>query len=268
MGRELKRVPLDFKWALGQLWKGYVNPYNSQKCKCCDGSGNNEKYKELEDKWYGYNNYSYSDDEVYVKSSNGKLYRKYAWMYNLQEADVLVLAKHGRLDKLMDKRYIYDENTKIWSYIDVETKNWIEMNGEPEIPKVDVVNEYFRNNTFGHDSYNSWLCINNKAKIEGINLECEYCEGKGHFWYSEEIRNLSENFKRYDPPVGNGYQLWTTTSEGSPMTPVFESLDALCQYCEDAKISVFGNNTATKEEWKQMLNAEFFSYTVGNITFI
>lgn len=51
-------------------------------------------------------------------------------------------------------------------------------------------------------------------------------------------------------------------------TPVFESLDALCQYCEDAKISVFGSNTATKEEWKQMLNAEFFSYTVGNITFI
>lgn len=26
MGRELKRVPLDFDWPLNERWKGYVSP--------------------------------------------------------------------------------------------------------------------------------------------------------------------------------------------------------------------------------------------------
>ena len=27
MGREIKRVPLDFDWPLDKPWKGFVNPY-------------------------------------------------------------------------------------------------------------------------------------------------------------------------------------------------------------------------------------------------
>lgn len=38
MGRELKRVPLDFKWEIGKLWCGYVNPHTVHKCNECDGS--------------------------------------------------------------------------------------------------------------------------------------------------------------------------------------------------------------------------------------
>jgi hypothetical protein len=41
MGRILKRVLLDFKWSINQIWKGYINPYHSQECKACDGGGYN-----------------------------------------------------------------------------------------------------------------------------------------------------------------------------------------------------------------------------------
>lgn len=39
MGREIKRVALDFDWPLSKVWEGYVNPHY-RKCRGCDdGSG-------------------------------------------------------------------------------------------------------------------------------------------------------------------------------------------------------------------------------------
>ena len=32
------------------------------------------------------------------------------------------------------------------------------------------------------------------------------------------------------PPKGEGFQLWETTTEGSPVSPVFETLDELCEW--------------------------------------
>jgi hypothetical protein len=42
MGREIKRVALDFEWPLGvMIWLGYHNPYRGLECKACGGSGLN-----------------------------------------------------------------------------------------------------------------------------------------------------------------------------------------------------------------------------------
>ena len=35
MGRELKRVPLDFQWEINKLWCGYINPHKAHECKEC-----------------------------------------------------------------------------------------------------------------------------------------------------------------------------------------------------------------------------------------
>ncbi|MBK8773043.1 MAG: hypothetical protein IPM06_21795 [Rhizobiales bacterium] len=41
MGRELKRVPLDFQWPMDKPWSGYLNPHyaKSRNCAACSGSG-------------------------------------------------------------------------------------------------------------------------------------------------------------------------------------------------------------------------------------
>lgn len=41
MGRELKRVSLDFDWPIDKVWKGYKNPYDEKchKCNDCNGTG-------------------------------------------------------------------------------------------------------------------------------------------------------------------------------------------------------------------------------------
>ena len=38
MGREIKRVPMDFGWPLNKVWEGFLNP-NYTKCVPCDGMG-------------------------------------------------------------------------------------------------------------------------------------------------------------------------------------------------------------------------------------
>lgn len=38
MGRELKRISLDFEWPLDKTWKGYLNPHRDP-CKSCGGGG-------------------------------------------------------------------------------------------------------------------------------------------------------------------------------------------------------------------------------------
>ncbi len=41
MGREIKRVALDFDWPIGEVWTGFLNPYYAEQVKCptCDGLG-------------------------------------------------------------------------------------------------------------------------------------------------------------------------------------------------------------------------------------
>lgn len=58
MGRELKRVPLDFMWPMKAVWKGYINPYRSVKCKACDGEVYSERARQYNRDWYRLNSYN------------------------------------------------------------------------------------------------------------------------------------------------------------------------------------------------------------------
>ena len=76
-----------------------------------------------------------------------------------------------------------------------------------------------------------------------------------------------DNAQKVEVPEGEGYQLWETTSEGSPVSPVFKTLDELCEWCED-NATTFAQFKATKEEWKEMLDQDFVCHKQGNMIFI
>ena len=69
------------------------------------------------------------------------------------------------------------------------------------------------------------------------------------------------------PPEGECYQLWETTTEGSPVSPVFKTLDELCEWCE-SNYTVFADMKASKEQWKEMLDDDFVHAKIGNAVFI
>lgn len=262
MGRELKRVPLDFQWEIGKLWSGYVNPHEVHECKDCEGLGWSKEYNILKDKWYGWGNENYLPNP-FRKDCR---YNANAWSNNLDQEDVDALIEADRLWDFT-RVALNDEQAEIVRKKRAEGENsWLPFNNGYR-PTVQEVNDWALKG-MGHDSLNCSYVISAKLKREGKSDLCPNCDGTGEKWQSEEAKELHENWKKYDPPMGEGFQLWTTTSEGSPMTPVFGSLEDLCLYCEEEGVSVFGSNTTTKEEWMKMLSDGFVHHTEGNIVFL
>jgi hypothetical protein len=101
----------------------------------------------------------------------------------------------------------------------------------------------------------------NFARIKGIRMtDCGCPAMADYFAGTKELQELCA------PPKGDGYQLWETTSAGSPVSPVFETLDELCEWCE-TYATTFADFTATKEEWEQMLRDDFVYAKKGNMFF-
>ena len=247
MGRELKRVPMDFDWPMNQIWKGFVNPYRSQKCKACDGVGFNPATKQLSDNWYGHS--CSEQDWVYITPN--RRYNRKAWSHNITQDEVNVLVKEGRL---MDLTHVFTSD-----------KGW--QPKDPSYhPTAEEVNKWSLEG-MGHDSCNHFICVKTRAKRLGVYGLCKYCKGDGEIWQSDEIKKLAEKWNPFDPPKGKGFQLWETTSEGSPITPVFASLDELCVWAA-INSTTFADCKATAEEWKKMLDHDFVCHKEGNAVFL
>ena len=231
MGREVKRVPLDFKWELNKVWKGFISPYKTKKCESCDGTGLNDKTRKLAEEWYSSDNYKW------VYKEDGSRYNDNAWCYHLEEPEIKALVKEGRL---MDFTHTWEKG-----------KGWIEKN--PKVmPIPEQINEWAKHG-MGHDSINRYICIESKAKRLGFYGYCKKCRGEGFVYVDKNSKGLAEKWKPIEPPKGIGYQMWETVSEGSPISPVMETPEELAQWLADNQASACGDETANYKQWLAMI---------------
>ena len=245
MGRALKRVPIDFEWPMKQIWKGYINPFRSQKCNPCDGTGLNPATKKLSDDWYSF------DQSEWLYLGDGRRYNNKAWQYHLIQEEVDALIEHGRLM----------EFTHTWK----NGEGW-RPKEPPYVPTAEEINRWSTTG-MGHDSINQWICVESRARRFGVYGHCEFCKGEGEIWQTEDIKRFHEEWQPFEPPTGDGYQLWETTSEGSAISPVFATLDFLCIWAAE-NVSTFADAKATPEEWRKMLEEDFVHHTIGKAIFI
>ena len=54
--------------------------------------------------------------------------------------------------------------------------------------------------------------------------------------------------------------MWETTSEGSPMSPVFATSEELAAWLADTGASIFGSATADKAQWLKIITGEDFAH--------
>lgn len=141
-----------------------------KQCECatCEGTGLNPATKRIFDDWYDFNN-------------TGR-----RWDKKITDHEVEALVQHGRLHDLMPgtwKRYFEEENC--WKELDREKLDeqgkkgaWIVCE-QPEFPTAQQVNDWASGRGMGHDAINKAICVEARAKREGVYGLCPICKGRG-----------------------------------------------------------------------------------------
>lgn len=290
MGREVKRVALDFEWPLKETWEGYINPhYTAKRCAACDGSGYSDEYRALEDKWYGrvpfnpketgsvpyepshplvrqiaQKKVNESPDffirhgestESAVRRESRRLCALYnsQWYHHLSQTDVDALVEKGRLWDFTRVPRTEEQKQAHVEYRKNGGGYWMpEPNGYH--PTAQEVNDWSISNLMGHDSQNAYLVIKARCERDGVPYLCQTCNGECQFWPSPEAEKLYDEWEKVEPPAGEGWQMWETTSEGSPISPVFQSPEGLARWLTKTEASAGGSQTATYGQWLAMIN--------------
>ena len=75
--------------------------------------------------------------------------------------------------------------------------------------------------------------------------------------------------KRYSDEELTHIQLYQTTSEGTPITPVFkkEEIAELCEWAAE-NATTFASFKASKEEWMEILSPKMAVHREGNVLFL
>lgn len=271
MGRELRRVPLDFDWPLKETWAGYLNPFYAARAECpaCDGSGYGPEAKRFADQWYGhapfdpvaygatpltvdhpavveaatrnvdrspeYYGVPYVGRDEAIRKESGRLFDhwKGQWSHHLIQADVDALIASHRLHDFTDTF--------------VPGTGWVAIDPPPAVTPEEV--NAWSLSGMGHDAINRFVCVRARCEREGVPVDCPECDGSGETWPSRAHKALAESWEHIDPPKGDGYQCWETTSEGSPISPVFATAEELARWLADTGASACGSQTATYDQW-------------------
>lgn len=229
MGREIKRVPLDLIFTVGELWPGYDNPHQYPTCPACDGRGTNSSYRAL---------------ETIVR------------LLMLAGDDSAVRPKdfrplNGRSQQIGNRMYPHPFLT------DLSINPIDDPGDELHLITAGLCGRSPVGDILGHCSSDNWRALEAIVKAAGQDPEtwgnCKACNGQGWDPARKAEHDAYNAFEETPPPQGDGWQLWSTTTEGTPMTPVFATPEELARHCADNGVSSFGSDTASYETWLKFI---------------
>lgn len=248
MGREIKRVPVDFDQPMYEVWQGFLMPKSLHETQCpfCEGSGYSAHAQRLQDLWYGHLTFDPATTGSTPWTADTPAVRKRAewaterapefygtgpfaiareaarladhfntgWSHHLDQGDVDALVEAGRLHDF----------THTWT----RGEGWKPIEPAPEVTAAQV-NEWSLTG-LAHDSINCHVVIRARCKRDGMPETCQMCAGHGSTEAYPGQRAEAEAWTQTEPPKGEGWQLWETTSEGSPISPVFAIAEDLATW--------------------------------------
>lgn len=268
--RDVKRVALDFDWPLNEVWKGYTEPWEEfdfPECSDCEGTGYGPEARRLRDRWYGYIPFDPAETgstpftretpevrewaEWHVKEAPGfygsgesailrecdrlcTLWNS-QWSHHLSQEDVDALVA---ADRLMDLTHTWDRDRE-------PSERWQPTGHHPTAEEVNRWS--IRRGHLGHDCVNCYVVVGATCERMGVDSTCATCGGHGNI-ATDAQREAAERVETYEPPAGDGWQLWETTSEGSPISPVFPTAEELAEWAAE-NATVFAGIKMSYEEW-------------------
>jgi hypothetical protein len=196
MGREIRRVPLDFNWPLNQVWEGFLTPdrFHEDRCPNCTRG--------------------------YTPAGE--------WLQTLA----------SRIDMLGSDIGDQQRGRALHPWLAQDGYPPHNANHQIVRPSADIIDllagltgedkTRFMRPLRGGDGYRIAMKIVEAAgldpKVWGI---CPTCKGHASIEKYEGQRAEAEAWEPTDPPEGEGWQLWETVSEGSPVSPVFATAEDL-----------------------------------------
>ena len=217
MGREIRRVPVDFDWPLEKVWKGFLRPdlLDLPTCPDCGGHGTTTARR-----WV----------------------RACAHMLLMLDDDLDDQAR-GREMHL----YFRDFYTSAYG-----------TRPSPDIREFGTGLAGRAGSFIGHDSIDGWRATEKIIRAAGLDPEtwgyCARCGGKGDIG-TDQQREAAENWQPTDPPTGDGWQVWETVSEGSPISPVFPDREGLIQWLMSPEYSWGISEPLTREQAERFTEA-------------
>lgn len=282
MSREVKRVDLANPPKMGVAWHGFLNPLYDQ-CKPCPSckNGYSAAASLYNDQWYGnapfdpveygarpismddesfkdairkkvewsielakregrdewYTNGGRTPIDVALKREEQRMYEIYRdqWSCHLIQADVDALVEADRLHDL----------TSEWT----PGVGWKKRDGV--VVTADQVNAWSLS-CMGHDSINNWICVKARCERNGDLVTCAVCNGSAEWWPSPELKEKAETWEKTEPPTGEGYQIWETVSECSPVSPAFARPEDLAAWMVANDDSITSDNDF--ETWMKFID--------------
>jgi hypothetical protein len=250
MGREIRRVPTVFDWPLNEIWRGFLMPdrFDETPCPDCE-NGYSPHAENLYDLWYGkipfdpastgstpwrhdspavraFAERNIGNAPEYYGAGEAAIVREASrladlfngsWSHHLAQEDVDALIAGSRL---------YDFTHKV-----VPGKGW-QPKDHAVTPTAEQVNEWSLRG-MGHDGINASVVIRARCEREGVDDICRTCGGHASTEAYLGQRAEAEAWEPTDPPTGEGWQLWETVSEGSPISPAFATSDELAAWMSD-----------------------------------
>lgn len=246
MGRQVKRVSLDFQWSLGRVWEGFLNPHyeKSHRCSACEGGGWAQWARDFENLWWGRGNFrpehiglkslapnhpaimrlaqrNVAHSPSFYGNDDGAVLREAARLaehYNCQRQNFLtqeeidLIASQNGFDRSFDK--VLGADGTVTDRVGPLT---------PDFVTTTIISSVF-------SDVSSFYLIKAMAEKSGSSYSCAECDGEGVIWNSLKDKAAAEAWKPSEPPKGDGWQLWETVSEGSPVSPVFATAEELAEW--------------------------------------
>ncbi len=252
MSREVRRVPLDFDWPLNEVWEGYLMPGPLILPSCPDCKNGYSKYAEhLFDQWYGTiyfdpsatgsTPYDHETPEIRAQAERnvGRDEAFYISFHRVSSAHRAIHSESRRLATLYNGRWMHHldqadvdalvDADRLWDFTRSFTKGvgWQTIGVAPYVT-AEQVNKWSLVG-MGHDSLNAGIAVEARCARDGKPSRCPSCDGSATS-ATDEQKDAYEAWEPTDPPTGEGWQLWETTSEGSPISPVFTTRERFVDY--------------------------------------
>ncbi len=222
MGRQVRRVPMDFDWPIDKVWEGFLTPDRLQENPCPDC------YR-----------VKYKGEHQYGSGSTPAQMWLDGWLHllGMMAEDISDQARDDGVP--VTQRITGAGGTeRMHPYLQDLQKICIYEHRRPSADITELVGGLLGERgrvSFGYSTDVAMKVSTALKEAAGVPVDwgiCPTCQGHGAVEAYPGQRGEAEAWAEEDhePPAGDGWQLWETVSEGSPISPVFETADDLARW--------------------------------------